>query len=310
MSSQVAPYDADQLLRNADAAMYRVKESGSGRYEVFDRRVHERAVMLLKVEADLKTALNSNQLRLDYQPIVSLRDGRIRGFEALIRWDHPEQGLVSPDLFVPLAEETGLIVPMGWWVIREATFQMAEWVNRFPELADASMNVNMAYKQIQQPDLVDRVKRTLQEAGLAPERLTLEISEVVLLEDPVHNVRVVHRLRDLGVQVEIDDFGTGYSSLSYLSDFRVSSVKIDRTFINKMGVKGPESAVVQAVITLARGLGLRVSAEGVETDEQSTLLKELQCDHGQGFFYSHPLSAEKVMALLEAQDIQVESASG
>ncbi len=302
--------DPDQLLRNADAAMYRVKESGSGRYEVFDRRVHERAVMLLKVEADLKTALHSNQLRLDYQPIVSLSDGRIRGFEALIRWDHPEQGLVSPELFVPLAEETGLIVPMGWWVIREATLQMAEWVNRFPELADANVNVNLAAKQIQQPDLVDRVTTTLQDVGLDPERLTLEISEVALLEDPAHNVRVVHRLRDLGVQVEIDDFGTGYSSLSYLSDFRVSSVKIDRTFINKMGVKGSESAVVEAVIMLAQGLGLRVCAEGVETDEQSTLLKELQCDQGQGFFYSHPLSAEKVVALLEEQIVEAESASG
>ncbi len=302
--------DPDQLIRNADAAMYRVKESGSGRYEVFDRRIHERAVMLLKVEADLKTALHSNQLRLDYQPIVSLSDGRIRGFEALIRWDHPEQGLVSPELFVPLAEETGLIVPMGWWVIREATSQMAEWVSRFPELADASMNVNLAHKQIQQPDLVDRITSTLRDAGLDPERLTLEISEVALLEDPAHNVRVVHRLRDLGVEVEIDDFGTGYSSLSYLSDFRVSSVKIDRTFIDKLGVKGTESAVVEAVITLARGLGLRVCAEGVETDEQSTLLKELQCDQGQGFFYSHPLSAEKVVALLEAQDVEIERASG
>ncbi|MFV2007108.1 MAG: EAL domain-containing protein [Longimicrobiales bacterium] len=302
--------DPDQLLRNADAAMYRVKESGSGRYEVFDRRVHERAVMLLKVEADLKMALHSNQLRLDYQPIVSLSDGRVRGFEALIRWDHPEQGVVSPELFVPLAEETGLIVPMGWWVIREASTQMAEWVERFPELADANMSVNLAAKQIQQPDLVDRVTTTLQDVGLDPERLTLEISEVALLEDPAHNARVVHRLRDLGVQVEIDDFGTGYSSLSYLSDFRVSSVKIDRTFINKMGANGSESAVVEAVITLARGLGLRVAAEGVETDEQSTLLKELQCDDGQGFFYSHPLSPEKVIALLEAQDVEVQRASG
>ncbi|GMR13385.1 MAG: hypothetical protein BMS9Abin29_1593 [Gemmatimonadota bacterium] len=302
--------DPDQLLRNADAAMYRVKASGSGRYEVFDRRVHERAVTLLKIEADLKTALQSRQLRLDYQPIVSLGDGHIRGFEALIRWDHPEQGLVSPELFVPLAEETGLIVPMGWWVIREASAQMAEWVERFPELAEATMNVNLAGKQIQQPDLVDRVMTTLQDVGLDPARLTLEISEIALLADPAHNVRVVHRLRDLGVQVEIDDFGTGYSSLSYLSDFRVSSVKIDRTFINKMGVKGSESAVVEAVITLARGLGLSVAAEGVETDEQSTLLKELQCDHGQGFFYSHPLSPEKVIALLEAQDVEVERASG
>jgi diguanylate cyclase (GGDEF)-like protein/PAS domain S-box-containing protein len=302
--------DPDQLLRNADAAMYRVKESGSGRYEVFDRRVHDRAVMLLKVEADLKTALHSNQLRLDYQPIVSLSDGHVRGFEALIRWDHPEQGLVSPELFIPLAEETGLIVPMGWWVIREASTQMAEWVERFPELADANMSVNLASKQIQQPDLVDRVTTTLRDVGLDPERLTLEISEVALLEDPAHNVRVVHRLRDIGVQVEIDDFGTGYSSLSYLSDFRVSSVKIDRTFINKIGTSGPESAVVEAVITLARGLGLRVAAEGVETDEQSTLLKELQCDDGQGFFYSHPLSPEKVIALLEARDVEDERASG
>ena len=290
--------DPDQLLRNADAAMYRVKESGSGRYEVFDRRVHERAVMLLKVEVDLKEAFYSNQLRLDYQPIVSLHDGHIRGFEALIRWDHPEQGAISPDIFVPLAEETGLIVPMGWWIIREATAQMADWVSRFPELADAAMNVNLASKQIQQPDLVERIAATLADVGLPPERLTLEISEVALLEDPVHNVRVVHRLRDMGVQVEIDDFGTGYSSLSYLSDFRVSSVKIDRTFISRLGVKGPASAVVEAVITLVRDLGLVVSAEGVETDEQSTLLKELRCDHGQGFFYSHPLSADKVVDLL------------
>ena len=302
--------DPDQLLRNADAAMYRVKERGTGRYEVFDRRVHERAVMLLRIEEDLKTALRSSQLRLDYQPIVSLDNGRIRGFEALIRWDHPEQGLVSPELFVPLAEETGLIVPMGWWVIREAITQMAEWVGRFPELADANMNVNLAAKQIQQPDLVDRVETTLRDAGLDAERLTLEISEVALLDDPAHNVRVVHRLRDLGVQVEIDDFGTGYSSLNYLSDFRVSSVKIDRTFINKMGAGGSESAVVEAVIKLARGLGLRVAAEGVETDEQSTRLKELLCDDGQGYFYSHPLSPEKVIALLESQDVAVERASG
>lgn len=300
----------DQMLRNADAAMYRVKESGSGRYEVFDRRMHDRAVTLLKLEADLKKALQSSQLRLDYQPIMSFKDGRIRGFEALLRWDHPEQGPVPPEKFVALAEETGLIVTMGWWVIREASQQMAEWLKQFPEMSEASMNVNLSAKQLQQPDLVERVETTLKDVGLMPERLTLEISEVALLADPVHNVRVVHRLRDLGVQVEIDDFGKGYSSLSYLSDFRVSSVKIDRTFVNKMGVKGPESAVVEAVITLARDLGLTVIAEGIETDEQSALLKDLDCDCGQGFFYSHPLSADDAAALLEAQTTVAERASG
>jgi diguanylate cyclase (GGDEF)-like protein/PAS domain S-box-containing protein len=291
----------DQILRNADTAMYRAKARGKARFEVFDRGMHERAVALLQLETDLRYALDQGQFRLVYLPVVALETERIMGFEALVRWEHPGHSLVSPAEFLPLAEETGLIVPLGRWVIREACRSMAEWIRTFPDLADLSVSVNLSAKQLHQIDLVDHVANVLRETGLAPSRLKVEISEAVLMGDPDVHVAVVGRLAELGVQVQVDDFGTGSSSLNYLSRFHVDTLKIDRSFVNTLGEHLERSAVVQAIITLARDLNISVVAEGIETTRQSDRLITLHCERGQGYLYSHPVDADQALALLREQ---------
>ena len=291
----------DQILRNADTAMYRAKARGKARFEVFDRGMHERAVALLQLETDLRYALDQGQFRLVYLPVVALETQRITGFEALVRWDHPGHSLIPPSEFLPLAEETGLIVPLGRWVIREACRSMAEWVTTFPDLLDLSVSVNVSAKQLRQIDLVDHVANVLRETGLSPSRLKLEISESVLMEDPDVHVAVVSRLSELGVQVQVDDFGTGSSSLNYLSRFHVDTLKIDRSFVSTLGEHLERSAVVQAIITLARDLNIRVVAEGIETTRQSDRLITLRCERGQGYLYSQPVDAAQASALLREQ---------
>jgi diguanylate cyclase (GGDEF)-like protein/PAS domain S-box-containing protein len=291
----------EQLLRNADTAMYRAKARGKDRFEVFDRSMHERAVALLQLETDLRYALEHEQFRLVYLPVVALETRHITGFEALVRWEHPERGLVPPSEFLHLAEEMGLIVPLGLWVLRQACRQMSAWVERFPDLPDLSVSVNLSAKQLHQADFVRHVAAVLHETGLQPARLKLEIAEAVLMDDPDLHVAVVGELSDLGVQVQVDDFGTGPSSLNYLSRFQVDTLKIDRSFVSGLGDHTDRSAVVQAIITLARDLGIRVVAEGVETDQQSATLVTLRCERGQGYLYSQPVDAEQAAALLRNQ---------
>lgn len=291
----------ESLLRNADTAMYRAKARGKARFEVFDRGMHERAVAQLQLETDLRSALEDEQFRLVYLPVVALESQQITGFEALVRWEHPDRGPVAPAEFLPLAEEMGLIVPLGLWVLRQACRQMAAWVERFPDLPDLSVSVNLSAKQLHQADLVDQIRGVLRETGLPPGRLKLEIAEAVLMDDPEPHIAVVHELSDLGVQVQVDDFGTGPFSLNYLSRLQVDTLKIDRSFVTSLGDHMDRSAVVQAIITLARDLGIRVVAEGIETTEQSARLITLRCERGQGYLYSQPVDADEAAAMLRHQ---------
>ncbi|MCZ6917099.1 MAG: EAL domain-containing protein [Gemmatimonadetes bacterium] len=291
----------EHLLRHADTAMYRAKARGKARYEIFDKAMHERAVAMLQLEADLREAVDQQQFHLVYQPVVTIETGKISGFEALVRWEHPERGTIGPAAFVPLAEETGLIVPLGNWILLEACRQMAEWAKLFPSMSSVTISVNLSHMQLRQPDLVDRVQQAIRETGLSAERLKLEVAEMVLMDEPEANIQVIHRLRDLGVRVQMDDFGTGSSSLSYLNRFRVDTLKIDRSFISRVGAPGEKAAMVQAMITLARELGIRVIAEGVETKQQSEKLITLNCEQAQGYLYSQPLIAAEAQALLQAE---------
>jgi diguanylate cyclase (GGDEF)-like protein/PAS domain S-box-containing protein len=300
-SSQRSANGPDNLLRDADTAMYRAKARGGARFEIFDKEMHARAMAVLELENDLRVALGKAQFILEYQPVVSLDGNRVSGFEALVRWNHPQRGMVPPEEFVPVAEETGLIVPLGLWVLRTAIKQMTAWLAQFPEHPALFVSVNVAEKQLQQPDFVERVVQILQENGLDPERLKLEIAETVLMEDPGYSEGLVQDLANIGVQVQIDDFGTGYSSLSYLNRFNIDTLKIDRSFVSRVSLTGEKSVVVQAIIKLARDLGIRVIAEGVETEEQSEHLKLLRCEEGQGFLYSKPVNGADATQILREQ---------
>ncbi len=291
----------EHLLRDADTAMYRAKARGRARFEVFDRDMHARAMQLLEMETDLRTALEEGQFLLAYLPVVSLDNRRISGFEALARWEHPVRGLVSPAEFVPVAEETGVIIPFGRWVLREACAQMGRWMERFPERSDLTISVNMSARQLQQADLVDDIQQALTETGIEPQQLKLEVTETVLMNDPDFSTGVVQRLSDMGIQVQIDDFGTGYSSLSYLSRLRIDTLKIDRSFISSIGEPGERAVIVEAIIRLARDLGIHVIAEGVETAEQLESLRSLACEHGQGFLFSQPVTGDDAGDLLGGQ---------
>ncbi len=291
----------EHLLRDADTAMYRAKSHGRGRIEVFDAKMHERAMYVLQVESDLRAALEENQFRLVYLPVVSLENRRICGFEALVRWDHPERGTVPPSEFVPVAEETGVIIALGAWVLRTACRQFTMWLDRHSVDDDFSISVNLSAKQFHQVDFVEQLDTILRETGIPPSRLKLELTETVLMNDPDLSTDVVRRLDNLGVQIQIDDFGTGYSSLSYLNRLRVDTLKIDRSFIQSLGEPGQRGTIVHAIIRLARDLGIHVIAEGVETSEQLDSLRTLQCEHGQGFLFSQPVDGERALTLLSTQ---------
>jgi diguanylate cyclase (GGDEF)-like protein/PAS domain S-box-containing protein len=303
-SSQSSADGPENLLRDADTAMYRAKARGRARFEIFDKEMHARAMEVLELEHDLRVALEKDQFVLEYQPVVALDGNSVSGLEALVRWNHPQRGMVPPEDFVPIAEETGLIVPLGFWVMRAACKQITVWLEQFPDQDDLFVSVNVAEKQLQQPDFVERVAQALREANLDAKRLKLEVAETVLMEDPDYTQALVGDLADLGVQVQIDDFGTGYSSLSYLNRFNIDTLKIDRSFVSRVSLAGEKSVVVQAIIKLARDLGIRVIAEGVETEEQSEHLKLLRCEEGQGFLYSKPVSGDEVPKILEEQPVK------
>ncbi len=295
----------EDILRDADTAMYRAKENGKARYEVFDHDMHARAVSRLQLESDLRQAVEKNEFVVFYQPIICLQTGRLSGFEALVRWKHPRRGLVSPADFIPIAEETGLIVPIGEWVLAEACTRVREWQKASPSHRSLSLSVNLSARQIAQPDMLDRIKEALENSKLNPHYLKLEITESVVMENAEAAAMMFKQLRSLGVQLSIDDFGTGYSSLSYLHRFPLNYLKIDRSFVTRL-TTDHDDAIVRTISTLARNLGMEVIAEGIETEEQYRQLRILGCEYGQGYLFSHPVGAEAVLLLL-AQDAHRDS---
>jgi diguanylate cyclase (GGDEF)-like protein/PAS domain S-box-containing protein len=301
--------DADLLLRDADVAMYRAKQRGRGRFEIFDEAMRHEAVDRLSVENDLRRAIRQGQLRLFYQPIVHIDTGRIAGFEALVRWQHPVRGLLSPADFIPPAEDTGLIVPLGRCVLGEACLQAAAWQRRREVSQPLRMSVNVSAKQLQYPGWAAEVAATLAESGLEPGHLVLEITESVLMEDAEASSGPLEELRRLGVRIAIDDFGTGYSSLGYLRRLPVDILKIDKSFIDGVA-KGPhESALARAVVKLARTLGLDAVAEGVTERRQLAELRRLRCPYGQGYYFSRPQPPEVVAELLDLPSLPAEGAA-
>ena len=289
---------ADDLLRNADVAMYRAKANGKARYELFDESMGTHAMERLELERDLRRALDRGEFRVYYQPLVALDDDEICGAEALVRWEHPTRGLVPPAHFIHLAEETGLIVPLGEWVLAEACRQTRAWQQLRRCRTRLSINVNLSGMQLQRRDLVESVARVLTLTDLDPRTLTLEVTESVAMEDAEWTATNLRRLRTLGVEVAMDDFGTGYSSLSYLKRFPVDAVKIDRSFVDGLGQDPDDTAIVRAVLALANALNLRVTAEGVETAEQLTQLRALGCDRAQGYYFAAPMPGDAFGALL------------
>jgi predicted signal transduction protein with EAL and GGDEF domain len=290
----------DDLLRDADLAMYRAKANGKSRYEVFDQRMHAHAVALLQLETDLRMALERDEFRILYQPVISLRTGRVAGVEALVRWEHPQRGLVSPDDFLTIAEETGLVVPMGNWVLRQACCKLAEWQRENPGTSDVTVSVNLSARQFAHPDLVERVTDALHESGLPPRCLRLEFTESVLIEREGPVIETFARLHALGIRLDLDDFGTGYSSLGYLHRFDLDGLKIDRSFVSNIGTNGERSEIVRTIVALANNLGMEVIAEGVETAAQLAVLQTVECDLVQGYLFGGALSAEEMGERLSA----------
>ena len=292
----------EELLRNADVAMFKAKGNGNCRYQVFDQSMHDQALRRLELENDLRRALEREEFIVYYQPKVSLELGKVCGFEALVRWKHPQRGLISPAEFIPLAEETGLMVPIGRWVLREACRQAKEWQTRH-QTNDArlTVSVNLSPRQFHQTGLVESVAQVLEETGLDSCSLALEITESAVMQNAQLARTILQRLKDSGVRIEIDDFGTGYSSLSRLKHLPIDVLKIDRSFVLGLGEYDEDEHIVSSIINLAFGLGLSVVAEGVETPEQAARLRTLGCEIAQGYYFSKPLSSEALDALLTSQ---------
>jgi diguanylate cyclase (GGDEF)-like protein len=291
---------AEDILRDADTAMYRAKALGKGRHEVFDKSMHEEVVRVLKVETGLRRAIEQKELRLHYQPIMSLHTGLLAGFEALVRWQHPDYGLLSPAEFIPVAEESQLIIPLTQWVLQEACSQARIWRSQFPADFSFSISVNLPARYWAKQDLLQEISALTVEHGLSPECLRLEITEGEIMEDPASVSKALLLLSEFGVKVYIDDFGTGYSSLSYLANLPVHALKVDRTFVSRLDADERNSAIVRSVISLAHNLGLKVIAEGVETPHQLDYLKALKCQYGQGYFFSPPRDSEQATQFLPA----------
>jgi diguanylate cyclase (GGDEF)-like protein len=291
----------EDILRDADTAMHHAKTFGKTRHEVFDSSMQARATTRLQLETELQQAVERQEFRIYYQPIVSLETSRITSFEALVRWQHPQRGIVSPAEFISVAEKTGLIIPIGQWVLREACRQTRTWQAQFPKNQSLSISVNLSDKQLTQPNLIEQIDQILRETDLDARSLKLEIMENVITENPEPVAKMLLQLRDLGVQFSIDDFGTGYSSLSYLYHFPFDTLKIDQSFISGMGINNDNSEIIRTIIMLAYNLGMNVTAEGVETAGQLAQLRNLECEHGQGYYFSRPVDSETASALIAAQ---------
>jgi EAL domain-containing protein (putative c-di-GMP-specific phosphodiesterase class I) len=278
--------------------MYRAKNQGRGRYEVFNPEMLEAALSRMELENDLRKALENEEFIVQYQPIIKLSDRQIIGFEALVRWEHPTQGQLSPGEFIPLAEETGLIVPIGYLVLDKACQQISHWQKQYPSEPPLTMNVNLSTRQCADIDLIDEIKRLLEKYHLPPNSLNLELTESLVIEDTKYITSMLKKLRELGISVQIDDFGTGYSSLGYLNTLPIDVLKIDRTFINQLGTTDSGLEIIQTILALAHGLGMKVIAEGVETDEQMSKLESMGCEYMQGFLFANPVDARGAGDLL------------
>ncbi len=299
----------EQLIRDADIAMYHAKAAGRARHVVFDEKMHQDALSRLGLEEDLRRANEKSQFTLHYQPIIELQSGRLVGFEALVRWRHPDRGLVSPGEFIPLAEEIGLIVPIGRWVLREACSQLKSWHDRFPSTPPLTVNVNLSGRELADADLIATIRQALTETGAEPSSLRLEIREQTMMDDMKRQVAVLHEIRKLGVSLCLDDFGSGHSSISCLHRFPIDMLKIDQMFIDNLGAGIDYAAVIHAIITLAHNLNMSVVATGVESgDVQVAQLQAFQCDYAQGFFFSETLAADAADAFI-AEALQREGAS-
>jgi diguanylate cyclase (GGDEF)-like protein len=296
-SAQTA--ELKDVLSDADTAMYKAKGLGFGRYQVCDQEMHKQAVSRITLENDLKRAVELEQFRVFYQPVVSLETCRTVGFEALVRWDHPQSGLVSPADFISIAEETGLIVPLGNFVLRAACRQLMVWNERFSTSLHVAVNVSA--KQFAEPGFAAHVGLILSETGLPPKRLTIEITESITMGDADRAAYVLQQLRDLGVSLSCDDFGTGFSSLSYLHRFPLDTLKIDRSFLSEVSHSGDSRGIVESIVSLGHALGMGVVAEGVESQDHVDWLKSLRCEYAQGYYFSKPLPADRITAAIEAE---------
>jgi diguanylate cyclase (GGDEF)-like protein len=290
----------EYVLRSADIAMYRAKNGGRGRYEMFDRAMHAEALTRLQIETDLRHAFERNEFFLHYQPIISLQSGTIVGAEALVRWRHFERGIVSPATFIPVAEDTGLVVPLGRWVLREACRQAREWRASTANARDFTISVNLSVREFAQPDLVRTVSSILEETGLPPKALRIEITESAIIGQKHPAIDTVDQLRTLGVAIHLDDFGTGYSALSYLPRLPLDAVKVDRAFTAAIDQEERPLHVVRAIVSLAHAIGLEVVAEGVANQRQLELLREMGCDLAQGFTFSRPCNTDELATLLSS----------
>jgi len=290
---------ADDLIRDADIAMYRSKSNGKGRYTIFDKEMYEENLNAIQLDNDLRYALERQEFELYYQPIVHLSSEKLAGFEALIRWHHPERGLVPPIEFIPLAEETGLIIAIGDWVLHQACQQISTWQSQFPEANSLTMSINLTCQQIREDDLIEKLDRVLETTGIKGNNLHLEITESSMMDQGDETIAKLEQLRARSIQLSIDDFGQGYSSLSYLHRFPVNTLKIDRTFVELMTFGGQNLAIIRTIIILAHALDMNVVAEGVETLEQMSMLKQLGCEYAQGYLFSSAVistDAEKMIS--------------
>ena len=288
----------EHLLRDATAAMLQAKASGRAGFVIFDKTMHQQAMARLKIEGDLRQALNRKEFRLAYQPIVDLNEGRVTGFESLLRWQHPESGLTSPDAFLSIAMELGLMKSIGEWTLVEACRQLKVWQEQFPRVRPLTVSVNFSIGQFAQDDLTHLIQKLLERSGIDPSSVKLEITESEMMKNPEAAIKVLEEIKAQKIDTCLDDFGTGYSSLSHLQQLAIRFLKIDQSFVRRLGTEDDALAIVKTIITLAHQLGRQVIAEGVETAEHLVILRSLGCEYGQGYFFAKPLAPEEVDTLL------------
>lgn len=288
----------EEMLRDADIAMYRAKSQGRARYEIFDSAMRENVMTRMEMETDLWKAIENHEFVIHYQPILEMQTNRIVGFEALVRWQHPTRGLLMPAEFISITEEIGLIVPLGYWVLDEACKQIRKWQQKYSSDQPLTINVNLSPRQCAQADLADMISKILKKNGLDPQYLNLELTESLIVEDSVTTSEILSKLRKTGVQIQIDDFGTGYSSLSILHDYPIDALKIDRPFIHQLESTSSGLEIVRTILSLAHSLGMKVIAEGVETDYQLSSLQSMNCEYAQGFFFAKPVNSLEADKLL------------
>jgi EAL domain-containing protein (putative c-di-GMP-specific phosphodiesterase class I) len=298
---EVGLHNADDLIRNADVGLYAAKAAGRGQVRAFDSSMFDVARTRFELEHDLADAIDKRELVLQYQPIVELSTGRANGFEALVRWQHPTRGMLAPDEFIPIAEETGLIVPLGRWVLNRACRDLANWTQTYPQAVRLYVSVNLSAHQLQDPHIVADVQAALADSALEPSRLVLEITETALMHDMQAALARLNALKALGIRLSVDDFGTGYSSLSYLRQFPIDTVKIDKSFVDEVYSGADDATFVGAILRLSEALHLDTLAEGIETQDQANTLKQLGCHLGQGYHYAKPLDPSDIAELLRTQ---------